>query len=76
VPRSDGRREIGGKLRSTFRGWPPTSQSRQRWYLAVLVIRTNFRHHQGSVAVFGSTSKAPVSVTHSEADYTTLRPGG
>jgi len=50
------------------------SQSRQRWYLAVLVIRTNFRRHQGSVAVFGSTSKAPVGVTHGGADYTTLRP--
>jgi hypothetical protein len=45
------------------------SQSGQRWYLAVLVIRTNFRHHQGSVAVFGSTSKSPVGVTHSGTDY-------
>src|SRR5260370_33015861 len=44
-------------------------QSRQRWYLAALVIRTNFRHHQGSVAVFGSTSKSPVGVTHSGTDY-------
>jgi len=58
VPRSDGRREIGGKLRSTFRGWLRPSQSRQRWYLAVLSYG-QFSSHQGSVAVFGSTSKAP-----------------
>jgi hypothetical protein len=42
-------------------------------YLEVVVIGADFRHQQREFAVFRSASISPVGVTHSSADYTTMK---